>query len=323
MDKINKILVQIDLNIRTVEGIEFDTRELANKAREEKAVMDSIIVKNAFITHGDYTSALAEIEMLDFDSPLKNVYVNRYTDKLQKFNKMLESAKNYEHKKKSNKKFTGFKNLISDVSTLLGGKGEENTWNEITKNGKYDLDFVSSESRSEPVSAEQIAKTTSLGGDVASRITNILSTVEDGLRRKLYTGDDIPSKKLTNAKQSYAANFGDTNPAERAYILFDTTTFGSAKTGFVLTNERLYYSTSETSKGYVNISEITSITGKMNTDDIDIDDDNALLAMDAGDMDTMIVQSGNSVREITSISAANGITKILQDVVNVLNDKAS
>ena len=321
IEKINSTLVQIDINIRTVEGIEFKTREEASTAREEKTVLDNIVIRNALVTRGDFSAILSEISEVGFESEIKEVYIDRYTEKSTQFEKKLETAKNHEYKKTSKKKFTGFKNIISDVSSLLGGKGEENAWNELTHNGKYGLDFVESDARSEPVSAEHIATATAVSDDSSMRITNILSSVNEVLRKKIHVGDSIPQKKFANAKQAYATNLGDRNPLEKAYMLYDPTLFGSAKTGFLLTNERFYYATSDTCRGFVDVSEITSVTPKLSSADIEGMDDEALLEIDnlSSDLDTMLVQAGNDVREILPIENVGDIAKIIQAIVHVLN----
>ena len=59
-----------------------------------------------------------------------------------------------------------------------------------------------------------------------------------------YVADGIPAKKLGNA----ADTFAHLQPDERALVLVDTTVFGSAKEGAVLTDKRLYAKLGKESK---------------------------------------------------------------------------
>lgn len=67
----------------------------------------------------------------------------------------------------------------------------------------------------------------------------------------------IPQKKLTNATLSYAKSLGSD---EMIIALYDSTVFGSAKEGFILTSKRLYSKYIMGSKGeFVNINDINDI----------------------------------------------------------------
>jgi hypothetical protein len=56
-------------------------------------------------------------------------------------------------------------------------------------------------------------------------------------KNTIFIGADIPEKKLVNAKAEYVT----IEPGERILALFDDTVFGSAKTGFCLTDRRLVW----------------------------------------------------------------------------------
>ena len=72
-------------------------------------------------------------------------------------------------------------------------------------------------------------------------LLGLQSQLHDG---SFYVADGIPAKKLENA----AATFAHLQPHERALILVDTTVFGSAKEGAVLTDRGLYWKLGKESK---------------------------------------------------------------------------
>ena len=148
IQSINDVLRKMDLDIRTVEGIEFETREEAHKAREENSAIKEIIGSGGQIFRGDFLYILSEINSGRFTTDIKKMYEMQYTALLKEFDKKLEKAKHYEYKKNSGKKFTGFKNILKDVASALGSKDEQNAWDELTQNGKYALELVGSDSKS-------------------------------------------------------------------------------------------------------------------------------------------------------------------------------
>ncbi|MFC1742786.1 HEAT repeat domain-containing protein [Candidatus Riflebacteria bacterium] len=85
-----------------------------------------------------------------------------------------------------------------------------------------------------------------------------------------FYGPFIPDSKLENAKSAYA----ETSPGERVLLLFDATTFGSAKKGFLLTEKRFYYAAyghsfgSGFQQGKISLKKITKLevkTSMLNT----------------------------------------------------------
>ena len=59
----------------------------------------------------------------------------------------------------------------------------------------------------------------------------------EGQIDRLFFMEEIPKKKLENARRSYARSF---ETGEVPVLLWDDTLFGSAKDGFLLTDRRLY-----------------------------------------------------------------------------------
>jgi hypothetical protein len=76
---------------------------------------------------------------------------------------------------------------------------------------------------------------------IAEILLGLPAQIHDGA---FYFADGIPAKKLHNA----TATFAHLQPEERALVLVDTTVFGSAKEGAVLTDRRLYAKLGKDSK---------------------------------------------------------------------------
>ncbi|MCL1987823.1 MAG: hypothetical protein FWG64_07625 [Firmicutes bacterium] len=140
--------VKIDKMIRTVSGREFTTRELAHKAREDKITLQNLIDNNPKAFRGDFLAIIAEINSGKFTAEITGLYEVLCQAQLSSFDAKLENARHYEQKKASGKKFTGLKNIFKDVSSALGG---EKAWNELTQNGKYTLDLVGSDVKSDNI----------------------------------------------------------------------------------------------------------------------------------------------------------------------------
>ena len=300
---IDSTLQQIDKDIRTVEGMEFDTREEAVIARKQQIAIDAIIAKNTEITKGDYMAIITEIDSLEVseggeiisvpkeggfrienefsvsadmerrrNKSIKNRYMLKYTGIIFNFDEMLEVAKHYEYKKNSGKKFTGFKNLIKDVTSALGNTEEQEAWEELTHNGQYSLEVVASDSRfadistsNQPISStstietppvpvteqknlvpepakskaqETASPTQQLNPDEKKKmIVEALSTLNCGVGGLFLGESKIPPKKLANAKKTFLSELGQ---SEQIYIFYDSTVFGSGKDGFALTDKGFY-----------------------------------------------------------------------------------
>jgi hypothetical protein len=80
---------------------------------------------------------------------------------------------------------------------------------------------------------------------------------DNGHISKFYRFDDIPDKKLNNARYSYARNMGRD---ETLIFLYDDTVFNSAKEGFILTDKRLYIKNYGALDAYVDITKIDDIS---------------------------------------------------------------
>lgn len=78
---------------------------------------------------------------------------------------------------------------------------------------------------------------------------------------RFYMFDQIPPKKLANAKSSYA--FAMT-PDETVIFLQDDNFFGGAKDGFVLTTKHLFYKNyaNQSEPVWMEVSDIVSVTYK-------------------------------------------------------------
>ncbi|MCL2016587.1 MAG: hypothetical protein FWG68_10115 [Defluviitaleaceae bacterium] len=137
---------KVDKLIRTVEGYELATREISHKARQEKIEIEGIAANIGKTFRGDFLAILAEINSGRFTTAIKGHYEKMYTQLLKEFDKKLDKARHYENQKNTGKKFTGFRNILKDVSSALGSKSGENAWNELTQNGKYTLGLIAADS---------------------------------------------------------------------------------------------------------------------------------------------------------------------------------
>lgn len=76
----------------------------------------------------------------------------------------------------------------------------------------------------------------------------------EGAIERLFFMEDIPNKRLSAAIKSYAPNI---SPDEVPVFLWDDTTFGSGKDGFLLTDRRLYQKNFLEARSSSDFSEIT------------------------------------------------------------------
>jgi len=130
--------------------------------------------------------------------------------------------------------------------------------------------------------------------------TALSSVTERMLITQLYLGTAIPPKKLANAKKAY---LGELKPTEQIYLFYDATLFGSAKDGFVFTNERIQYKYATGNSGSIKISQIISVSAIK---------------------DTIIVTSksgfeGKETHGLSMIMNPEVASKVIQDIVDVLN----
>ena len=94
MAKINTVLAQIDQDIRTVEGIEFETREIASQAKLDTAAIEEIITSRPLIFRGDFAELSTKVQNGSFNDELKKLYADRLDKTLSEFDKKFNLAKN-------------------------------------------------------------------------------------------------------------------------------------------------------------------------------------------------------------------------------------
>ncbi|MCL2015847.1 MAG: hypothetical protein FWG68_06320 [Defluviitaleaceae bacterium] len=141
-------LHRVDKMIRTVENIEFETREIAHQARNEQAAIEEIVANNGQLYRGDFLAILTEISSGKFTTKIRGHYEEIHKRRLAEFDQKLEDARHYAEQKNTGKWFTGITNIVRDVSSLLGYSEGEKAWQELTQNGKYDLEVVGSYAKS-------------------------------------------------------------------------------------------------------------------------------------------------------------------------------
>jgi hypothetical protein len=79
---------------------------------------------------------------------------------------------------------------------------------------------------------------------------------------KLFFFDTIPPNKLENAINTYAGDLRNADSCEIIVCLYDDTTFGSAKDGFIMSTKRLYFRNDMSVINSVDIDDIVEITHK-------------------------------------------------------------
>jgi hypothetical protein len=101
MREIEGIIKQIDINIRTVEGYEFESKEKAGKANDEKEIIDGLLNGRCPVSRGDYKHLLGYLDNNAITPELEQIYRKRYNDGLERISKLSKRAKEYEYRKKS------------------------------------------------------------------------------------------------------------------------------------------------------------------------------------------------------------------------------
>ena len=110
----------------------------------------------------------------------------------------------------------------------------------------------------------------------------------------LYMFEDIPPKKLKNAREKYASSMG---PDETVILLYDDTVTGSAKEGFLLTGKRLYsknFGIQGDAVHLLNINRLTTNFGKVST--------HIMVEMDTrGEMEIHVTKSQDQAEAVYNI----------------------
>ena len=97
-----------------------------------------------------------------------------------------------------------------------------------------------------------------LNGLTSCSIPELVRRVLSSIPKRVFL-DNVPSKKLTNAKSRYASRM-DTD--EKPLALFDLTLFGSGKEGVLLTDRGCYYSTNIAGEGAFQYVDLTITDAK-------------------------------------------------------------
>ncbi len=178
-------LSELDLEYRTVNGVVLTSRSAADQARVDvdnyKDILDTT-VDFKFKSH--YLQHIQRIRELPLDRNVAEKYISQTTAKMEEFDKRCKKAARYEFRRKhgglpfwnGDAVSMGIQYLIlaillypiivsfksNDIQAGMGGlllflgaaiymfffktKKEKEIWNELTENGKYSFDQVTSES---------------------------------------------------------------------------------------------------------------------------------------------------------------------------------
>jgi len=178
--QINEVLARIDRDLRTVEGIEFATRDLAKQAKSEKSAIDTLINEHNKITRGDYVDIRNKLTNGVFKTGILPIYVERIERQIKDFDKKLKKAKHSDYRIKNKTRiysgnitsfivgvillflvslfclyvfrydpvFGLFMFLVCTGIVLLQlkvrRKKEKKAWVELTHSGAYDISTVES-----------------------------------------------------------------------------------------------------------------------------------------------------------------------------------
>lgn len=169
--KLNAAFQKIDKDLRTVEGIEFKTREEANAAKDEKANVEAIIAQHELVFRRDYVTLIDEITTQAYRTKISDIYIRQKQAALKKFDKKCRKAARYNYRKgKKLRIYSGdpkisllhWSILLACFFSMAWGIGiilfpgymlylflysrrkEKKLWNELTHGGMYDFaDIVS------------------------------------------------------------------------------------------------------------------------------------------------------------------------------------
>jgi hypothetical protein len=170
--EINDILAKMDQNIRTVEGFEFETREKAQKANDDKNAIEALWAGQRHVCKSDYLTFLSFLENNSsrITPEIALVYKKKCNEGLGKIDSLSNKAKEYEYRKNfshhlynGNKKQTiiagiGYLVLLYWALPSIGAfifiigviigieafirSNEKKAWNELTLSGQFKLETI-------------------------------------------------------------------------------------------------------------------------------------------------------------------------------------
>lgn len=181
---IDKSLNLLDKKYRTVSNHLYNSREDADKAMSDiDSNKDILKSKEKFTFRHEYLDHIEKIKGLNIDSHVKNDYEKKFTSKLNEFDSNCKKAKHYLWRKAHNNNrlwngdtkdmmkkygflvlsfflagicfvnshwFIGIILTVSFVITIISItniSAEQKSWEEITQNGKFSLEEVTSEKK--------------------------------------------------------------------------------------------------------------------------------------------------------------------------------
>ena len=148
IQEINGILKQIDIDIRTVEGYEFDTRDAAKKANADKLNIEAQLGGRQPVSVSDYYMLLKYMDDNPITPALEDIYRKRFNTALVRIAKLSKRAQSYELRKlKTEENKTLFKILAIvlfpiGIFLLIKLQLEKKAWEELTHNGQHTLSSI-------------------------------------------------------------------------------------------------------------------------------------------------------------------------------------
>jgi len=121
--------------------------------------------------------------------------------------------------------------------------------------------------------------------------------------KAVFLFENIPPKKLRNARESYATTITED---ETVILLYDDTVFGSAKEGFLLTTKRLYQKNLAEPPGALDVGRIESIA-------LDDKTMHSNLVVKSGEYELHMALIGHAKAEReATLQLVDGIVRLLQ-----------
>ncbi|MCL1988732.1 MAG: zinc ribbon domain-containing protein [Firmicutes bacterium] len=169
VEKVDKMLVDYDIAIRTVDDILFQTRELANEAKTEKVDIEHIIEKYKLIYRWEYVELINELSAHAHNQELNAPYISHYSNQLAAFDKKAKRASRYNYRKSKKIRIlhsgniktaiahwsiliitvalwfnqSGIPPLLGFVIYLVASRYyERKAWNELTDYGRDNFDEI-------------------------------------------------------------------------------------------------------------------------------------------------------------------------------------
>lgn len=98
IEEINTIVNKFDTDIRTVEGYEFESREKAAKALNEKKSIDDLLGGYGPVSIGDYRLILQYLDNNQITPELEQIYRNRCNEALDRIKRKSKRAVTYQYR---------------------------------------------------------------------------------------------------------------------------------------------------------------------------------------------------------------------------------